>query len=533
MLSTLNSIANPPRPKDLYPFLAGVQQIARHQQRQQIASLAFAIPAMDPLLFLGRFAQTQHRSFYWERGDRQEAIAALGVATAPTSWPLGSGRNQFTQAQQFVQQTLARLHRWRELPQPFAGPHFCCGFPFFEPTAPSTIPFGEPTIFLPQWQVARTHDQGVLVTHWEVDADTELLSLCRTIVGRVLAVSGAATAPAEPLRSPRSASSRSASSHPASSHPASSHPASSRPAAAPRSPWLTKLLPFARPERSPDHPWAPVQIQDAYDPNYFIDAAEAALQAIGDRHLEKVVLAHAVDVVATTPLHPFTLVRHLRRRYPNCYVFALGDGQGRSFVGASPECLARVERRGGIPMIATEALAGSAPRGDTLADDHRRGQALLSNPKERREHQVVVEAIMQCLHQLGAILPPPPPPGLRKLANIQHLHTPITGTLPPQVDILAAIAALHPTPAVAGMPRNVAAEAIAHSEPFARGLYAAPLGWLDGAGNGEFAVGIRSALIDGDRARLYAGAGIVAGSDPHRELAEVRLKLQALLAAWG
>jgi menaquinone-specific isochorismate synthase len=515
MLSTLNSIANPPRPKDLYPFLAGVQQIARHQERRQIASLAFAIPAVDPLLFLGRFAQTQHRSFYWERCDRQEAIAALGVATAPPSWSLVSGCNQFSQAQQFVQQTLARLHRWQELPQPFAGPHFCCGFPFFEPTAPSTIPFGEPTIFLPQWQVARAQDQGVLVTHWEVDADTELLPLCRTIVGRVLAVSGEATPTAEPLRSPPPA--------------AASPPAE----AARRSPWLAKLLPFARPARSPEHPWEPVQVQDAYAPEYFIHAAEAALQAIGDRHLEKVVLAHAVDVVAATPLHPFTLVRHLRRRYPNCYVFALGDGQGRSFVGASPECLARVERRGGLPLIVTEALAGSAPRGDTLARDRHQGQALLANPKERREHQVVVEAIMQCLHQLGAILPPPPPPGLRKLANIQHLHTPITGTLPPQVDILAAIAALHPTPAVAGMPRNVAAEAIAHAEPFARGLYAAPLGWLDGAGNGEFAVGIRSALIEGDRARLYAGAGIVAGSDPHRELAEVRLKLQALLAAWG
>lgn len=513
MLSTLNSIANPPRPKDLYPFLAGVQQIARHQQRRQIASLAFAIPAVDPLLFLGRFAQAHHRSFYWERGDRQEAIAALGVATAPTSWPLVSGRNQFTQAQQFVQQTLARLHHWQELPQPFAGPHFCCGFPFFESTTPSTIPFGEPTIFLPQWQVARAHDQGVLVTHWEVDTDTELLPLCHAIVERVLAVSGDATSETEPLRSSRPPL------------PAAEVPQ--------RSPWLAKLLPFARPERSPEHPWDPVQVQDAYDPSYFIHAAEAALQAIGDRHLEKVVLAHAVDVVAATPLHPFTLVRHLRRRYPNCYVFALGDGQGHTFVGASPECLARIEQRGGIPRIATEALAGSAPRGDTLATDHDHGQQLLTNPKERREHQVVVEAIVQCLHQLGAIIPPPPPPGLRKLANIQHLHTPITGTLPPQVDILAAIAALHPTPAVAGMPRDVAAEAIAHSEPFARGLYAAPLGWLDGAGNGEFAVGIRSALIDGDRARLYAGAGIVAGSDPHRELAEVRLKLQALLAAWG
>ena len=122
-------------------------------------------------------------------------------------------------------------------------------------------------------------------------------------------------------------------------------------------------------------------------------------------------------------------------------------------------------------------------------------------------------------------------PRLRQLSNIQHLWTPISAIVPPNIHPLKIVAQLHPTPAVAGTLPDIACNEIRRYESFERGLYAAPLGWLDGEGNCEFIVGIRSALIDGDRARLYAGAGIVAGSDPNKELAEIQLKLQALLKA--
>jgi menaquinone-specific isochorismate synthase len=180
--------------------------------------------------------------------------------------------------------------------------------------------------------------------------------------------------------------------------------------------------------------------------------------------------------------------------------------------------------------LITDALAGSAPRGKTFIEDADLAKRLLNSEKENHEHQVVIDFITQRLYHLG-IVPQLLAPQLRQLSNIQHLWTPISAKVPANVNPLEIVAELHPTPAVAGVPRDVACEAINRYENFERGLYAAPLGWVDYQGNSEFIVGIRSALIDSDRARLYAGAGIVAGSDPDKELAEIQLKLQALLKA--
>lgn len=155
---------------------------------------------------------------------------------------------------------------------------------------------------------------------------------------------------------------------------------------------------------------------------------------------------------------------------------------------------------------------------------------LLSSHKEIHEHQVVADFITDRLLHLG-LKPQSFPLRLLQLSNIQHLHTPIRATVPNSIHLLDIVAELHPTPAVAGLPREIACEAIQHWEPFERSLYAAPIGWVNHKGDGEFIVGIRSALIDGCQARLFAGAGIVAGSDPEKELSEVQLKLQALLAA--
>ena len=265
-----------------------------------------------------------------------------------------------------------------------------------------------------------------------------------------------------------------------------------------------------------------------------MDGVKRAIADIQNGHLRKVVLSHLLDLKLSTPTHPATLLHNLRQRYPNCYTFAFGTGTGQTFLGASPECLVNIQRypsHSNQRRLYTEALAGSAPRGTNLVDDKRLGDRLLSNKKECHEHRLVAEFIIERLQQLGIQTNAIAPPQLRKLANIQHLHAPIAGPFPSHLSPLDAVAALHPTPAVAGTPRPEAIARIAQYESFDRGFYAGPIGWVDGQGLGEFAVGIRSALLSGDRARLYAGAGIVAGSDPHRELAEVRLKLQALLAA--
>lgn len=184
--------------------------------------------------------------------------------------------------------------------------------------------------------------------------------------------------------------------------------------------------------------------------------------------------------------------------------------------------------------LVTDALAGSAPRGKTPEEDAINADRLLKSEKERHEHSLVIDFITQQLLKLGLfpqVVNFQGTPRLRQLSNIQHLWTPIQALVPSHVHPLQIIAHLHPTPAVAGESRLDAMKQIRRYESFERGLYAAPLGWVDTSGNCEFIVGIRSALIDGNRARLYAGAGIVAGSDPSKELAEIQLKFQALLKA--
>ncbi|HEY9640677.1 MAG TPA: isochorismate synthase, partial [Coleofasciculaceae cyanobacterium] len=211
----------------------------------------------------------------------------------------------------------------------------------------------------------------------------------------------------------------------------------------------------------------------------------------------------------------------------DCYVFSAGNGKGQSMIGASPERLLSVQNQ----RLITDALAGSAPRGQTAAEDQQLAQQLLNSDKEQREHRLVVDFITQQLAAVGLVPHYAAVPTLLQLSNIQHLHTPIHAAFSAEQHPLEILAKLHPTPAVAGMPRAIACQQIRQYEQFERSLYAAPLGWVDAQGNAEFIVGIRSALLKGNQARLYAGAGIVAGSDPARELAEVRLKLQALLQA--
>jgi menaquinone-specific isochorismate synthase len=181
--------------------------------------------------------------------------------------------------------------------------------------------------------------------------------------------------------------------------------------------------------------------------------------------------------------------------------------------------------------LTTEALAGSVRRGTSASEDAALGGALLGDEKELREHRLVIASIERRLAPLGIEPAHPAKPTLLRLANVQHLHTPVQAALPAGVRLLDALARLHPTPAVGGTPREAAVPCIRALEGFPRGLYAGALGWIDAHGGGEFFVGLRSALIDGATARVYAGAGIVAGSSAEKEFAETELKFRAMQEA--
>lgn len=248
----------------------------------------------------------------------------------------------------------------------------------------------------------------------------------------------------------------------------------------------------------------------------------AAVEEVRTR-LRKVVLAREVHVEANRPIVPTAVLARLRALYPGCMLFSVGG-----FLGASPELL--VARSG--RSVRSHPLAGTvAHSGDPAVDDAMAAR-LMASAKERYEHRVVVDSVAETLTPLCDGIDVPDGPSILTLRNVTHLGTPIAGTLAdPAPTALDLVARLHPTPAVGGTPHEEALAYIEAVEPFDRGLYAGPVGWVDARGDGVWAVGIRSATVSGSTARLVAGVGVVADSVPELELAETQLKFQALLAA--
>jgi len=255
----------------------------------------------------------------------------------------------------------------------------------------------------------------------------------------------------------------------------------------------------------------------------FLSRVTAAVEEVRTGRLDKVVLAREVNIEANRPLRQHDLLERLRALHPSCLSFAVSG-----FVGASPELL--LARNGA--RFASHPLAGTAARSGDPEADARAEAALLASDKERAEHAAVVEAIAAGLRPVAASLDVPPGPHIVELRNVSHLGTSITGSLPDGAPgALGLLGRIHPTPAVAGTPTDVALEYLAKAEELDRDRYAGAVGWVDGAGDGEWYLGIRSAIVEGSSARLFAGVGILADSDPEAELRETQLKLQAVLAA--
>lgn len=253
------------------------------------------------------------------------------------------------------------------------------------------------------------------------------------------------------------------------------------------------------------------------------DVAEA-VEAIRSGTMTKVVLARAVRIVSAERPHPFELVDRLGLRYPGSYTFAWSHGPA-TFLGASPELLVASD----LAWVRSNPLAGSAPRGEGELADEELGRGLMASPKDRLEHAIVVDDVAARLRPFVEDLEVPSEPSLRRMATVQHLSTTIVGRLARRVHLLDLVAALHPTPAVGGAPRDEAARFIAKVEAIDRGWYTGGVGWVDGTGRGEVAIALRCGLLGSDGTTLYAGAGIVADSEPDEELVETRLKFRPLL----
>ncbi|HWA25455.1 MAG TPA: isochorismate synthase [Lacunisphaera sp.] len=457
-------------PDALRDFLTQCCAEARAAGRPQLVSISMVVENLDPLAVLESIFEASEPHFYAERPSAGFSVAGAEAALEFSA----SGADRFAAARGFIERALADTIAVGPLAEPFAGPHFFFAAGFADDSSPGA-PFPALRLFVPRWQVGRMGDSTVAVANLLVAADAPVDQITAR-VWRAHAKFG--------------------------------------------------KFDYSRARRK-DRPSAPERAEEIGGAGSYQRAVAQAIEAIGRGDYEKVVLARALKYTTAEEFHPMGILNHLRQRYPDCYSFSVASGRGQSFIGASPERLVRVA--GG--RMHTTALAGSAARGESASEDAALAQGLLHSEKDLREHRLVFDAIVGRLADLKLALEHPAHPRLLGLANVHHLHTPISANLPAGAHILDLVARLHPTPAVGGTPQAPALAAMARLESFPRGLYAGPQGWVDHRGGGEFFVGIRSALIDGRTATAYAGAGIVAGSEPEKEFAETDLKFKALIEA--
>ncbi|WP_096152844.1 MULTISPECIES: isochorismate synthase [Bacillus] len=264
------------------------------------------------------------------------------------------------------------------------------------------------------------------------------------------------------------------------------------------------------------------------EPEMWKESIRDVTRRISNQEMEKVVLARELRVGYSHKIPLSKVTENLLEEQQNSYVFAFARN-GDCFIGATPEQLVKKNEEDIISMC----LAGSTKRGQTLQEDEQLGKELLTDEKNLHEHHLVVKMIRDSLQSVCAKVETDDSPSLRKLKHIQHLYTPVKATGDGNTSLLQLVERLHPTPALGGYPTEIAIKTIREVELLDRGWYASPIGFVDSNNNGEFAVAIRSGLIQEKEASLFAGCGIVGDSDPDSEYEETKVKFKPMLSALG
>jgi salicylate biosynthesis isochorismate synthase/menaquinone-specific isochorismate synthase len=419
-------------------------------------------------IFASRLASD--RWFCWEQPDRDFALAGMGVAREAS----GRGARRFEQVARTASETGREAVVEGVLGVPAgAGPVWLGGFAFDPEGGDSATwsSFEPGSLFLPEVSICRSGGESFLTVNAIVgpgdDAERRGEELSARLAG---------------LR-------------------------------------VDATLPLLDP-----HPTARPEIRSAKPPRSFEDAVEKATSRIAAGEMKKVVLAREVIVSAAAAHDPAPIFGGMREQFPACFCFCAGTPEA-AFIGASPELLVRRSGAG----VSTVALAGSTRRSSDPAVDDHLGERLMRSDKDRREHRIVAERIVRRLRPHAVWVEPAAEPAIVKVANIQHLATPVIAQLAEPHSAIELAGMLHPTPAVGGEPWPAAQAPLVELEAMDRGWYAAPVGWMDATEDGEFCVALRSALLRDRDAHLFAGVGVVAGSDPEAELAETEVKLQAML----
>ncbi len=461
----------------LAAFLERCRQVADRDGEAVFASISLRVGHLDPLAVLAAIDEPGHAHLYVERPQDDFALAAAEAVTSITA----AGAGRWVAIRDFAARVVQRTFAIGDLDAPCAGPTFALAATFAEADPGDGFPAAH--AFLPRWQVVAHPEGYTAVANLKIAPGAAL----EPLAARVLAAHQRFRSFDYHAVAPRGTGGR-------------------EPQAA--------LVPATAP---PGLAWREL------GRDYPAAVAEA-LQAIDHGDYEKIVLGRAIETELPDPIDSLAWLTRLREQFPGCWLLSSKAEHPRRFVAATPERLISV-RQG---QAEVDAIAGTTPRGATAQADAALAAALLKSEKNHREHATVVAAIRQRLEGLGLTVTGPGQPRLLRLGNVQHLRTPLSCQLAAGQHLLDLAAALHPTPALGGRPREAAVPEIRRLEGFPRGLFGGVIGWFNHSGDGDLLVGIRCAEVEGPRCRLFAGAGIVAGSDPDNELHETDCKLQAL-----
>lgn len=447
--------------------LAEALRRAKSERRVFYSSLGIPVPSIDPLTWLQRSRVSP--AVYWKGRSCLSEYASLGATATITETGVNALAAASKQAQDLLPRCLVCSGMSRAV-----SPRVFGGFSFdpFSSGDPLWSGFGDAVLILPEVMYVREPDGSHLFITLKVPPNSREEELLFTLDEKT-----------------------------------------------------ARFVP--QPSGSTEASLPEIQVvADNWNTAEWTHAVRTALGRIGEGVLEKVVLSRRIHVSARARIPVWLLLHRLRQGSPDCYHFGFRLTNDRSFVGASPECLFRLKGR----EIETECVAGTVERGADAATDRQLSKWLLASEKNRREHFYVVEDCLQCLGGMCESMSADMTPHVLSLATLQHLSTEVRGTLKTGIAVGDVLRQLHPTPAVGGTPRDTALAAIRELEPNPRGWYAGAVGWWE-PDRAEFAVGIRSAVIAGSEAHVFAGAGIVSGSTPETEWHETQSKAHAFLKA--
>ncbi len=440
-------------------------------KQQNVFSITIPIDCTDPLDFYDKLNVNEtSKRFYWKSPNEDFAIAGSGSALTLFS---GSSRDRFDEVRTLWNEIIQMAEVENKANIPGTGPLIFGGFSF-DPLAKKEkiwSNYGDYLFYLPQYMITKSDGQAFFTYNTVIDRSVPKDHIYKRMEN-----------------------------------------------------YISKLSATVGPVQEGTDIITSEEIRQ----DEWLNAVENVIDLLKRSAMEKVVLARKMIVKFNTPPTSSFILKQLQNQQPGSYIFSLETGR-KCFLGATPE---RLVKKTGNEVLSA-CVAGSAPRSDDKTKDEELGTDLLGDPKNRYEHQLVVDMIRNALQPYCEDLHIPDEPVLMKTPAIQHLFTPVTGRAKSGQSIFSMAGKLHPTPALGGVPKTDAMKVIRETEQMDRGFYGAPVGWTDFEGNGEFAVGIRSGLLNGNEAVLYAGCGLVADSRPEDELRETRTKFRPMFNALG